>query len=162
MGGFFERVVMCIINGRGNTAQDQAKWDAFEQRFINAKAVKPTGGFWDKIWGGKPAAVETGMCKHGCGHPVAPAKGGRKFVTCCRECATSNPKGSKHSKECKNRARKGRGTCRKGCKRPANPKINPKSGKPYSTCCWRCATGKGHTEECDRLNGVEPSFKPET
>merc|ERR1711964_669038 len=69
--GVFERVVMCIINGRGNTAQDQAKWDAFEQRFINAKAVKPTGGFWDKIWGGKPAAVETGMCKHGCGHPVA-------------------------------------------------------------------------------------------
>jgi hypothetical protein len=42
-----------------------------------------------------PPAV--GMCKMGCGRPVAVGTGGRKFDTCCRGCAT----GKEHSKTCK-------------------------------------------------------------
>merc|ERR1711964_514483 len=44
------------------------------------------------------------------------------------------------------------------CNRPVNGKINPKTGRPYSTCCWGCATGKPHTVDCDRRNGVQHTF----
>merc|ERR1711964_772312 len=40
--GVFERVVMCIINGRGKTAQDQAKWKAFEQVFDGTSGPRST------------------------------------------------------------------------------------------------------------------------
>jgi len=51
--------------------------------------------------------------------------------------------------------------CRFGCGRPHNRRINPRTGKPYDTCCWKCGRtkGKAHSAACDRYNGKQPSFK---
>merc|ERR1712000_606751 len=55
-----------------------------------------------------------------------------------------------------------RKSCRFGCGRPHNRRINPRTGKPYDTCCWKCGRtkGKAHSAACDRYNSKQSSFKP--
>lgn len=183
----FERVVYCQINGQGQT-----QWNAFHPHFPDglegssgtsqystgavAGAAAAAGGMFAGIknwWYGSGAnnagsnnAGSSGLCKHGCGHPVAPPDNRRPqgYDTCCLQCGQSN--GANHDPAC--RARTGTnqsrpqnkpglpGQCKK-CNRPPNPVTNPKTGRPYTTCCWKCANGV-HTEACDLANGKTPEY----
>eukprot|EP00927_Polykrikos_kofoidii_P027710 TRINITY_DN24286_c0_g1_i2.p1 TRINITY_DN24286_c0_g1~~TRINITY_DN24286_c0_g1_i2.p1 ORF type:complete len:633 (+),score=109.24 TRINITY_DN24286_c0_g1_i2:119-2017(+) len=110
----------------------------------------------DKLCGTiDPSKVGPGLCKMGCGRPLHPGRDakGRPLTTCCRGCAL----GMSHDANCgvadissmTSSVSLGvaEGMCKMGCGRKVAPGHTP-SGKPYTTCCRECATGKGHARLC--------------
>mmetsp|Transcript_49699 Transcript_49699/g.118425 ORF Transcript_49699/g.118425 Transcript_49699/m.118425 type:complete len:640 (+) Transcript_49699:95-2014(+) len=118
-----------------------------------------------------------GLCKLGCGRKVAAGRDakGRKLDTCCRGCALGMPHDARCGKDvddtpsgagspagmfCPKTTSSSSllsrsttsGLCKQGCGRSVAPGTT-RSGKPFDTCCRNCATGEGHSAECDARCG---------